>query len=455
MTRPPVTPDRARETRLLVLIVAVSVAALLLLAQLRFPETPVLTPPTPSPLERLAARATYEELAGIVRDLERRLAPVLVVLRVSAVESEPADADRPGVVPGAVRFVPGVRVRADTAVAVVGPEETVVAVEGSTALPAVRARDPDRGLIVAAVPAVGEAAATSTASQWPAGRYAALVDATEAGFAIRPVFLTAGASHHDPLWVEPLIAPPPETDVAPGTLVFTFDGQLVAAGVPASDGSTRFVRAAELRAAALERLAAGTPAPGDLGIEVVPLTPAIALATGARVGVVVSWVEPGGPSEGVLAFGDVIEGVAGRPLANPREFVVRVRRAGAGATLPLTVVRRGERGEVTVTVGSAREAPEREPTQDSATAGPTPGRPLGLTMRTRPKAGVELVRVAAGSAAERAGLQVGDLVTHVDDRVAPTPTDLARRYAAAQAGTRMLVGVTRGPRHLVLVLEKS
>src|SRR6185437_9473543 len=72
-----------RETRLLLLTIAVSVGALLLLSRFRFPAQAPIVTPSPPPLERLAARATYDELADIITQLQARLEPGLVVLHAS------------------------------------------------------------------------------------------------------------------------------------------------------------------------------------------------------------------------------------------------------------------------------------------------------------------------------------------------------------------------------------
>src|SRR5688572_23359232 len=73
-----------RETRLLLVTIAVSVGVLLLLARFRFPDEPVgqAVSSAPAPLERLAARAAYEELALIMADLDRRIARRVVILRM-------------------------------------------------------------------------------------------------------------------------------------------------------------------------------------------------------------------------------------------------------------------------------------------------------------------------------------------------------------------------------------
>ena len=79
-------PNReGRETRLLLVTIAISVGVLVLLARFRFPAEPADRPveSAPAPLERLAAEATYEELASIMADLERRIAPRVTIVRTT------------------------------------------------------------------------------------------------------------------------------------------------------------------------------------------------------------------------------------------------------------------------------------------------------------------------------------------------------------------------------------
>jgi len=76
----------SRESRVLVLTVVVCAGVLLLMARLRFPEPAPATPPeqSPAPLERLAARASYDALAADVQRVEPAIAPNLIVLRIIA-----------------------------------------------------------------------------------------------------------------------------------------------------------------------------------------------------------------------------------------------------------------------------------------------------------------------------------------------------------------------------------
>ena len=85
---PQTAPYLTRETRLLIVTLTISAAVLLLLAQLRFPESAGLADATPPPLDRLAARASYDELASGVARVEAQVFPTLVVLRLVVPEED-------------------------------------------------------------------------------------------------------------------------------------------------------------------------------------------------------------------------------------------------------------------------------------------------------------------------------------------------------------------------------
>ena len=74
-------PFWSRETRLLLLTVALSVAVLFALARFRFPGQEPLELPA-QPLQRLAARAAFEDLSAAVSRAAERLRPALQVVRV-------------------------------------------------------------------------------------------------------------------------------------------------------------------------------------------------------------------------------------------------------------------------------------------------------------------------------------------------------------------------------------
>jgi serine protease DegQ len=224
-----------------------------------------------------------------------------------------------------------------------------------------------------------------------------------------------------------------------GSFVFTSSGEL--AGLVMSHGGGLAIVPGATVLAEADRLLGMVPSPpGALGIEVQDLTPPVASVTGALAGVVVTWTDPGGPAKGQLTAGDVIEAVDGVALASRQAWDVRVARLEAGETLALRVRRRGEPREVRLT--AAASVPRSDP------------RSLGLALRARAKIGVDVVRVEPGSAAERAGLTTGDVITLVGDLPAPTPAQVMRSFAAVGQGQRVLVAVTRGGAHFVTTLER-
>ena len=170
------------------------------------------------------------------------------------------------------------------------------------------------------------------------------------------------------------------------------------------------------------------------------MTADVSSATGAPLGVVVSRVDQAGAGAGQVMVGDVIEAIDGRPLEFRQQWDVRAARLSEGETVSLRVRRRGEVREVWLV---ALAPPASASTQS-----------LGLTLRPRPGLGAEVVRVDRGSAADRAGLIPGDVITLVADLEVPTPAQVTRAYAAAAEGQRLLIAVTRGDDHHVTTLER-
>src|SRR5687768_13930623 len=73
----------SRESRLLFVTIGVAAIVLLGLARMRFPKPPVVDTATP-PLERLAARASYDALAADIERVRALVAPNLIVLRLAS-----------------------------------------------------------------------------------------------------------------------------------------------------------------------------------------------------------------------------------------------------------------------------------------------------------------------------------------------------------------------------------
>jgi S1-C subfamily serine protease len=106
----------------------------------------------------------------------------------------------------------------------------------------------------------------------------------------------------------------------------------------------------------------------------------------------------------------------------------------------LTIRRLGEMREVRLTAAAMPD-----------TAG---DRPLGLTLRAIRDVGAEIVRVAPGSAAFRAHLQVRDVITLIGDVDSPTPAQVSRAFAALPNDRSVVAAVTRGEQHFIVALGR-
>jgi S1-C subfamily serine protease len=412
---------------LLLIAGVIAVAALWLLARIRFPERPVTPNPVPSVLSQLASGPKYDDLAGEIAQLHARLQPSLLALDIpSAADSLQTS-----------RRTAAIRLRDDLAVTLVPSGSRREGWKDASIV----ARDAASGLAVVRVPIPLSSAPpvpwTRRQPQQP--RYFVASDVSPKGVSLRPAFVGSLDPIESPLWSEPLWAVPERTDLVAGSFLFTNSAEL--AGLVINYRGGLVIVAGGTVLAEAERLVAAPPGPpGRIGIEVQDLTPPVASVTAASAGVVVAWVDPDGASSEQLMVGDVIETVDGRGLATRQQWDVRVARLSVGETLSLRTRRRGEVREVALIANAA--------------AAPAASRSLGLTLRARTKVGAEVVRVERGSAADRAGLTIGDVITLVAEVSAPTPAQVMRSYTSMGQGERVIVAVTRGDAHLVTTFER-
>lgn len=432
MSQPASGGQPGRETRLLLGTIIVSVIVLVVLARFRFPDEVVreAAEAAPAPLERLAARATFDELAAIMADLERRLTPRLAIVRIS-----PERISGPLAV--ALRMTP------NRGVLLLGPGETLAS-EPGPAYPLI-GRDPTRDLAVIAMPEMADGAvAPRTGAPRPGPRYVAVVEASAQGPVIRPVYLARTDSVQDPRSSSPLQqVAAPDLPLSRGAALFTLAGTFI--GVVTEGGTEATVIPAEAMIAAALSAQPGAEVRGNLAVEVQALTPALAKATGAQSGVVVSYVHPQGPAAGMLEPGDVINAVGGINVTTPAGFLRLEQARTPGGVVPIRIVRRQKPLEVSVTARDATGPPLPPPTA----ADP------GMVLRTVPDLGTEVVAVRRGGAAARSGLAVGDVIVRFEGRDDPASPELLRAYRAAAPGAALLLGVQRGSQHLVVALEKQ
>jgi hypothetical protein len=418
-------PRVSRETRQLLIAGALAIAALWLLARFRFRDLPVTPNPIPAVISQLTSSPKFDDLAGEIGQLQTRLEPsLLAVVFPSAAPGTPQTSGR----------VAALRLRDDMAMTWLSAEST-----GDHAN--LLARDSASGLAIVRV--VGQAAipfpAPWTPRQLQQPRYLIASDVSANGVSLRPAFVGSLDPMESSLWPEPLWAVPTQSDLAPGSFVFTSNLELV--GLVISYGVERVIVPGGTLRAEADRLLARPKAPaGSIGIAVQTLTEPVASVTGAHGGVVITWVERAGAGTGRVMVGDVIEALDGRALATRQSWDVRMARLSANETVTLRVRSGGEVKDVALVATAVAAPPER--------------RSLGLTLRGRARIGAEIVRVERASAADRAGLAPGDLITLVADVDAPTPAQVTRSFGALREGQRLMVAVTRADAHFVTTLER-
>jgi S1-C subfamily serine protease len=302
------------------------------------------------------------------------------------------------------------------------------------------ARDPASHLAVVRVPdGAAPAPPIWSPGRFDYPRFLMAADVSGDGISFRPVYVGSLSPLTSPIWAGTIWALPEATEIAPGTFVFTVEGE-VAGLVVERDGRHAIVPAGTVVAAADRLAREGPRRPGHLGVQVQALTPALSAATGASLGAIVTWVDPLGPAAKHIEVTDVIEAVDGEAVTTFEHWEARRSRLVEGEGIVLKVRRGGEVRDVPLT----------------AAVVPTPpaNRSLGLTLRSIRQVGVEIVRVEPGSTAFRAGLEAGDVITRFGDVDAPSAGQVSRVFAATPDDRPVLAAVTRRSAHLVFALEK-
>ncbi|MCI0624622.1 MAG: DegQ family serine endoprotease [Acidobacteria bacterium] len=203
---------------------------------------------------------------------------------------------------------------------------------------------------------------------------------------------------------------------------------------------------------------------GYLGVGIQDLTPELARqfgASGSR-GALVRSVEPGSPADKAgLRQGDLILEVDGHEVEDSRTLSLNVAGKDPGASVDLTVLRNQKKVQVPLTLG---EFPDEQPVAESRDENSAPSALQGLSVGNltpsiaeqlglKPGSkGVVVSGVSAGSAADEAGLQRGDVI----EEVARQPVTSVAEFQAAvrkAGGESVLLLVNRGGNPLFVVVE--
>ena len=147
-----------------------------------------------------------------------------------------------------------------------------------------------------------------------------------------------------------------------------------------------------------------------------------------------------------LKSGDIVKSIDKKPVSAYVQLAEQLRSRKAGEKVNLEVVRADKTIEIAVTL-------EDRPLEGAAGRSPLPAL-LGASAQDDEK-GVRIVRVQSDRAAEKAGIEEGDVITSLDSKAVADSEQLATLLRDRKTGEKLVFKVLRDdkPIELALVLE--
>jgi serine protease Do len=202
-----------------------------------------------------------------------------------------------------------------------------------------------------------------------------------------------------------------------------------------------------------------------LGLFPQSVTPSLksAFHLGDTRGALVSDVVPDGPAmRAGIEAGDVILDFDGRPIRRADDLQWLVATSESGRSVPLTVVRAGERRKLLVTLAPR---PDEPPTSPPMSAARPKASALGMTvseitvgiareLKQPGLTGVVVTAVEAESPASEAGVERGDVLLRVGETPIRSLDDYAKAVRALAKGAMIKLLAKRGDHNLWLAFQK-
>jgi serine protease Do len=192
---------------------------------------------------------------------------------------------------------------------------------------------------------------------------------------------------------------------------------------------------------------------GWIGVQIQPVTPAIADAIGLKKpgGALVAKLQPNSPAgKGGIEIGDVITSVNGQAVKDSRDLARKIAVLAPGNTAKIGVFHNGQEKIVTVTLGELPRTPaqakvnEQKERSEQSTLGLTLA--PAIVVAGAGDHGVVVTGVDPNGRAAESGLQTGDVILEVGRRPVNTPADVGKMVdeARAQSKHAVLMRIKRG-----------
>jgi serine protease Do len=196
---------------------------------------------------------------------------------------------------------------------------------------------------------------------------------------------------------------------------------------------------------------------GYLGVNIQSVTPDIASSLGIKdsKGAMVAEIVPGGPAaKAGFEQGDIITSIDGQAVEDATDLTRKVANVPAGQAANFTVSRQGRPMQVKVTIGTRPDQVQLASNDDGKDGllAPSSANAAGLGLSSlTPEAkknfniadtvitGAVVTKVDPDSDAADKGMQPGDVVIRVGNRVVRNPADFQAGVAEAKKGGRSSV----------------
>jgi Do/DeqQ family serine protease len=418
---------------------------------------PTPTQPPPSPAQAQAATAEARRLSDAFVSVAEKVGPSVVQIDVTARD---ADADqaakwfgRHGDTPIARGLGSGVIVSVDGAILtnnhVIEEALTInVRLRDGRSLPArLLGRDPATDLAVIKVDAVGlPAAKFADSDNVRVGEWAVAIGSPFGlGYTVTAGVLSAkGRGGLGMNAVEDYLQT--DASINPGNSggpLCDLDGRVIGINtmiVGKASGIGFAVPSNMARRVAEQIVKTGRVQRAWLGVGIQDITPdlASAMKVDSRAGALINSVVDSGPAfKANIRPGDVVASVGGKPVHDAHELTREVMVHDVGTQVPLEIIRAGQRYSTNVVLTARPEAPV-PPVPAQQMTSPQAG--LGMSIRELspqqaqsmglPAKSLSIIsQVTPGSAADRAGLKVGDIIVEADGTADPTPAQVQQAAA--------------------------